>query len=112
MKRTMIYLAFTATVATAALGAAYAAQAHENDATAVLSAKVGMQQAVGIAEGHVGGKAARAEYERTRAGQWVFDVEVVKGAAVMDVTVDAVSGNVLASVIDKEDDGDSGDKAD
>jgi uncharacterized membrane protein YkoI len=112
MNRTIKYAA-VASVATAVLGgAAYAAKPPENDAIAIMNAKVGLQQAVAIAEGHVGGKAARAEYEQTKAGKWVFDVEVVKGATVMDVTIDSTSGNVLASVVDQADKNDDGDKAD
>jgi uncharacterized membrane protein YkoI len=113
MNRTIKYAA-VAGVATAVLGgaAAFAAKAPENDAVAIMNAKVGLQQAVAIAEGHVGGKAARAEYEQTKAGKWVFDVEVVKGAAVMDVTVDATSGNVLAAAADAADKDDDHDEAD
>jgi uncharacterized membrane protein YkoI len=57
----------------------------------------------------VGGKAARAEFERHK-GQWVFDVEVVKDKTVMDVAVDASSGKVLAAVEDKADHDDDNDK--
>jgi uncharacterized membrane protein YkoI len=110
MNRKIIYVAaFTAASATA-LGA-YAAKSPENDALAIAAAKISLAQAVSVAEGHVGGKAARAEYERSK-GQWVFDVEVVKGTTVTDVAVDANSGNILSAVVDKADNDDANDKED
>lgn len=102
-KRSFLALAGGAIIATG--GLAYAAMAPDNDALAISGARVGLQQAVGIAEGHVGGKASRAEFERDKAGLSVFDVEVVKGTTVMDVKVDATSGNVLSSVQDEADKG-------
>jgi uncharacterized membrane protein YkoI len=112
MKRKLTYLLAFAAVSATGLGAAYAAKSAENDALSIATAKIGLVQAVTVAEGHVGGKAARAEYERNKAGQWVFDIEVVKGQTVMDVTVDAASGNVLAAVADKADGDDDNDKED
>jgi uncharacterized membrane protein YkoI len=87
------------------IGGAYAAQpgnSKENDAVAIASAKIDLTQAIAAAEQHVGGKAAKAEYERDK-GQWVFDVEVVKGQVVMDVKVDPANGKVLAATEDKID---------
>lgn len=100
-KRSILVLTGGAVIASG--GLTYAAMAPENDALAIASAKVGLQQAVGIAEGHVGGKASRAEFERDKAGKTVFEVEVVKDATVMDVKVDATSGNVLSAVQDQAD---------
>jgi uncharacterized membrane protein YkoI len=111
MKRKFFYMATLAAFSTAAIGGAYAAKSTENDALAVATAKIGLAQAVTAAEQHVGGKAARAEYEQHK-GQWVFDVEVVKDKTVMDVAVDATSGKVLSAVVDKEDRDDHHDKAD
>jgi len=89
---------------------AYAAnRPHENDALAVTQAKISLAQAV--AEQHTGGKASRAEYENSRQG-WVFDVEVVNGAKVFDVRVDADNGHVIASAEDSADRDDEKDERD
>jgi hypothetical protein len=79
--------------------AARAAQRFENDARAVLEAQVPLSQAVTAAEMHAHGRAARAEYERTRDG-WAYDVEVVGRDAVYDVRVDAAKGTVISSTRD------------
>ena len=109
MKR-KLYLAL-ATLSAATIGSAYAAKSVENDALAVATSKISMTQAVTAAEQHVGGKASRAEYEKHK-GQWVFDVEVVKGTKVMDVKVDPTNGKVIAAVEDKTDHDDAHDRAD
>jgi uncharacterized membrane protein YkoI len=104
MKRKIVPAAIAAAVAVA-IGGAYAAQqgnSKENDAVAGTAAKIDLTQAIASAEQHVGGKAAKAEYERDK-GQWVFDVEVVKGQVVMDVKVDPASGKVIAATEDKVD---------
>lgn len=106
-----IYLATLAALIASTVGIAYAAKSTENDAFAVESAKISMAQAITIAEQHVGGKAARAEYEQHK-GQWVFDVEVVKAAKIMDVSIDATSGKVLAAVADRVDHDDENDRED
>ena len=76
----------------------------------LLGTKIGMTQAVATAEQHVGGKASHVEYEQHK-GQWVYGVEVVKDQKVMDVTVDPMSGKILASVEDKNDHDDGHDRA-
>jgi uncharacterized membrane protein YkoI len=91
---------------------AYAAnRPHENDALAVTQAKISLSQAVAVAEQHAGGKASRAEYEHSRQG-WIFDVEVVNGAKVFDVRVDADNGHVIASAEDAADRDDEKDERD
>lgn len=96
----------------AACALAYAAKdSMENDAMAIAKAKISLTQAVTIAERHANGKAARAEYENSKQG-WVFDVEVVSGAKVFDVRVDANGGKVISSVEDKSDRDDVHDKKD
>lgn len=80
----------------------YAAPPSPNDAMSIMRAKIGLTQAVAAAEEHAGGKAARAEFER-HDGQWVFDVEVVKGNQVMDVKVDPTTGRILSAATDKAD---------
>lgn len=97
------YLVALATLATAtAIGTAFAAKSTENDALAITGAKIDLMQAISAAEQHVGGKAARAEYE-SHNGRMVFDIEVVKEKSVMDVTVDASNGKVIEAVADKAD---------
>ncbi len=110
MKR-KFYLAVLGVLTAAAISSAYAAKSEENDALSIAGAKIGMTQAVTAAEQHVGGKAARAEYEKHK-GQWVYDVEVVNGAKVMDVKVDSASGKVIAATEDKAEHDDDRDQAD
>lgn len=83
----------------------------ENDALSIATAKTSLGQAVTAAEQHAGGKATRAEYENSKQG-WVFDVEVVNGAKVFDVKVDADKGTVISSAEDKADRDDEHDAKD
>jgi len=76
--------------------------AMENDALDIAKSKVSLTQAVATAEQHAGGKATRAEFEHEK-GSWTFDVEVVSGAKVFDVRIDADNGAVLSSQEDKAD---------
>lgn len=110
MKR-KLYLATLAALSAAAIGSAYAAHPVDNDALAVEAAKISLTEAIAAAEQHAGGKASRAEYERHK-GQWVFDVEVVKGKKVLDVKVDSASGKVIAAEEDRADHDDDHDQAD
>ena len=100
-------------VAIAAAGTvAYAATGSmENDAIAIAKAKIPLAQAVSVAEQHANGKAARAEYENSKQG-WAYDVEVVSGAKVFDVKVDADKGTVISSAEDKADRDDDHDNQD
>ncbi len=90
---------------------AFAAMDKDNDARVIDQAKVSMTQAVAAAEQHASGKAVKAEYEKTEAG-WAWDVEVVNGAKVMDVRVDAASGAVLSAKEDAADQDDERDEID
>lgn len=91
---------------------AYAARSGaDNDALAVAQAKVSLVQAITAAEQHANGKASKAEFEHSKQG-WVYDVEVVSGAKVFDVKVDANQGSVLASTEDRADHDDGHDKLD
>jgi uncharacterized membrane protein YkoI len=110
MKRKMIVTAAAAALSALAVGAGYAANG-ENDALAIAGAKIDLAKAVAAAEQHVGGKASKGEYERHK-GQWVYDIEVVKGKTVMDVKVDATSGSVISATEDKADQDDEHDKDD
>ena len=99
--------------AIAAVGTvAYAAQGGmENDALAMTKAKIPLTQAVSAAELHVNGKAMRAEFENSRQGL-IYDVEVVSGAKVFDVRVDADKGTIISSAEDTADRDDEHDKKD
>ncbi|MCF7767299.1 PepSY domain-containing protein [Achromobacter pulmonis] len=105
-------LALLAIVIATTGAAAYAAKGSmENDALAITKAKIALTQAVAVAEQHANGKASRAEYENSKQG-WVYDVEVVSGAKVFDVRVDAEKGTVISSAEDKADHDDGHDKQD
>lgn len=85
-----------------ACAATVAFAAAENDALAAANAKVSLTQAISVAEQHAAGKATKAEFERSKQGP-VYEVEVVSGAKVFDVKVDADKGTVIASREDKVD---------
>jgi uncharacterized membrane protein YkoI len=112
MKRKLIPVA-VATLCALTIAGTYAAKSSsENDALAVTSAKIDLSQAVSAAEQHVGGKASKAEVERSK-GQWVFDVEVVnQQKKVFDVKVDPASGKVISATEDKLDQDDNEDEND
>ncbi len=101
MKRQIPIILLTLASAAGSAGA-YASESTQNDALGIADAKVSLTQAVSAAERHVGGQAARAEYENDD-GQPVFEVEVVKGSTVMDVKVDPTSGAVIAATGDQAD---------
>jgi uncharacterized membrane protein YkoI len=114
MKRRILVPAVVAaaSVSAFALSGVYAvANSSENDALAILTAKIDLTKAVATAEQHVGGKASKAEYERHK-GQWVYEIEVVKDKKVMDVKVDATSGSVISATEDLADKGNDEDKDD
>ena len=104
---------FLLVLAVAAAGAAaFAADVGMgNDALPAAKARIALAQAVTIAEQHANGKASRAEFEDSKLG-WVYDVEVVSGAKVFDVRVDADKGTVIASAEDKIDHDDDRDERD
>ncbi|MBK6568760.1 PepSY domain-containing protein [Candidatus Aalborgicola defluviihabitans] len=106
-------LAIAVTAAIAAAGTvAYAANGGlENDAIAINKAKISLVQAVTVAEQHANGKASQAAFENSKQG-WVYDVEVVSGAKVFDVRVDADKGTVISSTEDKADRDDDHDEQD
>ncbi|MEQ1527008.1 MAG: PepSY domain-containing protein [Gallionella sp.] len=105
------YVAAFLVLSAAVFGTAYAAKATENDALTINTAKISLIQAVTSAEQHVGGKASSADYEQHK-GKWVFDIEVVKDKSVMDVKVDATSGQVIVATEDKADRDDKNDRTD
>ena len=88
-----------------ALGAATVAYArnHGNDAISGLGhARISLTQAIATAERHAGGQATKAELER-HEGRGVFEVEVVKGNTVSNLSIDASDGKVLAARPDRDD---------
>jgi uncharacterized membrane protein YkoI len=97
--------AVAATALTLAGVATYAANEKENDALGISSARTSLAQAVAAAENKVQGKQAKS-------GKWVFDVEVVAGAKVFDVSVDADTGAVIAATEDRSDHDDARDEKD
>jgi len=103
MVRKSLFATLAAALVVAGGAAAFAAQAVENDALAVNQATVTLTQAVAAAEQQAGGRASKAEYEHSKAHGWVYAVEVVSGAKVFDVTVDAQKGSVLTSSLDTAD---------
>ena len=106
-KQLVSSLLLAAGVATAG-GLAYAKQeTHaQNDAVTELGkAKIGLGQAIGIAEAQGGGKAIQAELEGD-GGRAIFKVEVVTADnKVFDMRVDAIDGKVLSSKADTADRG-------
>lgn len=106
-------LALILTAGGAAAFAKSGADGSDNDAVADLAkAKVSLVQAVMSAEQHAGGRATGAELE-TEKGKALYEVEVVAAnKAVYDVIVDAGTGKVLASKIDKADSADEAEEKD
>lgn len=104
-KLSLLAVAVAVAVATATAGvSAYAAKAGaEHDVAAITQAKTSLIQAIGVAEQHASGKATHAEYEKSRQGNWIYDVEVVSGAKVFDVRIDVDKGTVISSAEDKAD---------
>ncbi len=104
--KTKHYLTIATLVSATALSAAAFAgnhHGHENDAVAELAkAKIALVDAIGTAEKHAQGRAARAELESEKSGP-VYSVEVVANDKVFDVRVDATDGKVLSSKEDRHD---------
>ncbi len=109
--RTLSLLAATLAAVGTVATVAYADKNSENDALAIVNAKIPLSQAVTAAEQHVNGKSSRGEYEQSKQG-WVYDIEVVSGAKVFDVKVDADKGTVISSAEDKADRDDDHDNRD
>jgi hypothetical protein len=93
-KLTTIVLA-TAILSTASLGA-LAAKSHSDEKAAMAAATVSLAQAITIAEQHTNGAAIEADAEHGRQKGLVYDIKVLSQGKRMKVTVDAVTGKVLA----------------
>ena len=93
-KLTTIVLA-TAILSTASLGA-LAAKSHSDEKAAMAAATVSLAQAITIAEQHTNGAAIEADAEHGSQKGLVYDIKVLSQGKRMKVTVDAVTGKVLA----------------
>ena len=92
----------------ALIGAAFSIQAKDshsiNDALAVTTATVTLEQAVSIALQTVPGRAVKAEFDNDD-GQTVWEVEIVATdkQQVYELKIDATSAKVVTQGIDKDD---------
>jgi uncharacterized membrane protein YkoI len=87
-------------------------QAEEtNDAAILAKAGVSLSEAISAAEQSAGGKAVKAELEKSKGGL-AYDVEVVAGNKVVDVKVDPANAKVLRTDEDKADQDDGEDAED
>ena len=102
MKQRLAAAIVVTVVAAAIGGVAYGARASESDVLAFAKARISLTQAIAIAEQSVGGKAAKAGFEHTSQKR-TYEVEIVKDGKVMDVKVDADTGNVISSSDDDDD---------
>ena len=110
IRSTKLMLAASTVVVLASAGVLAATS---NDALQGPAAAISLAQAAAAAEQHVAGKAIRVEYEKHGIrGPWGYDVEVVVGAKVFDVTVDATTGAILSSQEDRADGDDDQDRKD
>ena len=97
-------IAIAAALVMGTTAAAFAAKMNDAETAALAQTKISLGQAVLTAEQHVDGKATQASLESSSQGA-VYDVEVVTGAKVTDIQIDARSGVVLASNEDQADQG-------
>lgn len=70
--------------------------------SAMKQAKVSLNSAIQKATQSVNGKVIAATFDLER-GQSIYDIEVVKGNQKYDVSVDANTGKILSSQIDRDD---------
>lgn len=109
-KNMNMVLIFLGIVSASAFAATKTSSDTENDALAVASNKVTLTQAISAAEQNVNGQAIKAKFS-TKNTIAVYNVEVVKNKEVYDVKVDAQSGAVLSSSLDKTDNSSEEDSA-
>jgi uncharacterized membrane protein YkoI len=102
MKQRLAAAIVVSIVGAAIGGAAYGARASESDALAFAKARISLTQAIAIAEQSAGGRAAKAGFEHTNQKR-TYEVAIVKDGKVMDVRVDADTGNVISSSDDDDD---------
>lgn len=75
---------------------------HDTGVLSVAAVKLSLAHAVTIAEESVHGTAVRASLAKVYAG-WAYDVQIVKSLRIYHVRLDADTGRVLSTVIDKND---------
>jgi uncharacterized membrane protein YkoI len=83
--------------------AAFSSAKADNDHKQYSGTKIGMQQAVKIAEDHVGGKAIDADFDSSdddNNNGPVYEIEVIKDDIEHEVKIDAASGTILKVDID------------
>lgn len=85
---------------------AYQVRTAENNAMAINSANISLTQAIIIAEQHIRGKAASADYEHSQDGR-IYKINVLSYATLFDVVIDADNGLVISSIENKPDDDES-----
>ena len=74
-----------------------------NDALAISTSSITLEQAVSIAQKIVAGTPAKAEFS-TDDGTAIWEVEMIdNNRQVFDIEIDAMSGKVLKNVADKAD---------
>jgi uncharacterized membrane protein YkoI len=102
----LIKLATVLVVSGGVMSGAYVAHASEhqgeNDAVAINTAKVSMDDAVKTALSEVPGKPTLAEFEN-EDGRHEWKIEISSARGVYDVTIDAETGRLLHKSLDKPD---------
>ena len=94
MKRTVLFSSLTAALVSAALLSGGAALAADRDEVKqFLAAPHGITAAIGAAEQATGGQAVAAEFDDSRDGGY-YEVDVVAGDTLHEVTIDARTGAV------------------
>lgn len=106
MKTVTKFVAVLLTIS--ALGSAYAAQTAgdnaENDAAGVKTAAVSMVDAINTALSKVPGTPAKAEFETDDTkGNTLWQVEIVSDKGVIDIEVDATTGQIIKQAADSND---------
>ena len=80
---------------------AFAAKDTAKDVQRLAEAKISLVDAIGIAEKHIGGKAIDADLD-SDFGKVVYDVSVIKDTTEHEVRIDAITGDVIGSQVDKD----------
>jgi uncharacterized membrane protein YkoI len=96
-------IAVVSTVAAVIAAVGTGAIAKDSDPPSAADTGIGILQAISTAERHASGKAVRADLEKNKGGQWIYEIEVISGAKAFDVKIDAAKGTVISSTEDKPD---------
>src|SRR6267142_2074901 len=102
-------------LAMAAATTAFAAESRQgseaHEAVAYEQVKMTLADAIALAERQTGGKAVEATLEQEH-GTVSFEVEIMKDRAFRKVTIDATTGQVVASKADRHDQEEDGEQDD